>query len=202
MLVSAMKRQGQRGFSVVELMIALAVAAILLVVGAPSFRDALRRNKISATSNALLADIAYARSEAINRGNIVSICPSADQKTCTASGTAYENGWLIYTYTPGKGTPNAAYDGSSTDNILLRASTARDSVSVQALDSVILSFGSQGQSRRSDTKQPKFVTCFRAPGVTGSGSSSNAVPGAQLTVNASGSVTSKTLGVQASCAPT
>ncbi|WNL45160.1 GspH/FimT family pseudopilin [Dyella sp. BiH032] len=197
-----MKRQGHRGFSVVELMIALAVAAILLVVGAPSFRDALRRNKVSATSNALLADIAYARSEAINRGNIVSICPSSDQKTCTANGTAYENGWLIYTYAPGKGTPNAVYSSTSTDNILLRAATARDSVSVQALDSVILSFGSQGQSRRPDTKQPKFATCFRAVGASGTGSSSNAVPGAQLTVNASGSVTSKSLGVQTGCVPT
>lgn len=199
-----MKRQGQEGFSIVELMVALTVAAILLVVAAPSFRDALRRNKVSAASNALLADIAYARSEAINRGNIVSICPSADQSTCTANSAAYENGWLIYTYTPGKGTPNAAYVKSSTDNILLRASNARDSVSIRALDSVILSFGSQGQIRRSDTKQPKFATCFRpasAP-ASGSGSSSTSVPGAQLTVNASGSVTSNTLGVQATCIPT
>ena len=197
-----MKRQGHRGFSIVELMVVLAVAAILLVVGTPSLRDAIRRNKVSAASNALLADIAYARSEAINRGNIVSICPSADQKNCTANGTAYENGWLIYTYTPGKGTPNAAYNGGSTDNVLLRASNARDSVSIQALDGVILSFGSQGQSRRADTKQPKFATCFRATGASGTGDSSNAVPGAQLTVNPSGSATSKTLGVQTGCTPT
>lgn len=198
-----MKRQGQRGFSIVELMVALAVASILLVVAAPSFRDALRRNKVSAASNALLADIAYARSEAINRGNIVSICPSADQANCTANGTAYENGWLIYTYTPGKGTPNAAYVRSSTDNILLRAANARDSVSIQALDKVILSFGSQGQTRRSDTKQPKFATCFRpaSAGSTDTGSSTTAVPGAQLTVNASGSVTSQALGVQTGCVP-
>lgn len=197
-----MKRQRQRGFSIVELMIALAVAAILLVVAAPSFRDALRRNKVSAASNALLADIAYARSEAINRGNIVSICPSSDQQTCTANGTAYENGWLIYTYAPGKGTPNTAYSAGP-DNILLRAANARDSVSVQALDKVILSFGSQGQTRRPDTKQPKFATCFRpaSAGSTDTGSSTTAVPGAQLTVNASGSVTSQALGVQTGCVP-
>ena len=98
-----MTRQGNKGFSLVELMVALAVAAILLVAAGPSFRDAIRRNKVSSASNALLADIAYARSEAINRGNVVSICPSSDQATCTGNGKAYENGWLVYTYQAGKG---------------------------------------------------------------------------------------------------
>ncbi|MGO4699675.1 GspH/FimT family pseudopilin [Dyella sp. 2RAB6] len=197
-----MNRQGKNGFSLVELMVALAVAAILLVAAGPSFRDAIRRNKVSSTSNALLADIAYARSEAINRGNVVSICPSSDQATCTSSGKAYEGGWLIYTYQPGKGVVTTAYSTNATDGaILLRTSNARDSVSIQALDSVILSFGSQGQVRRTDNKQPKFATCFRAANDSGTGTSSTAVPGAQLTVNASGSTTSQSLGVQTTCTP-
>ena len=154
-----MTRQGNKGFSLVELMVALAVAAILLVAAGPSFRDAIRRNKVSSASNALLADIAYARSEAINRGNVVSICPSSDQASCTSNGKAYESGWLIYTYQPGKGVATTAYSATS-GAIKLRASDARDSVSIQALDSVILSFGSQGQVRRSDNKQPKFATCW------------------------------------------
>ncbi|MBT2119100.1 GspH/FimT family pseudopilin [Dyella sp. LX-66] len=195
-----MKRQGKNGFSLIELMVALAVAAILLVAAGPSFRDALRRNKVSAASNALMADIAYARSEAINRGNIVSICPSSDQATCISSGKAYESGWLIYSYQPGKGVVTTAYSATS-GAILLRASNARDSVSIQALDSVILSFGSQGQVRRTDNKQPKFATCFRAANDTGTGTSTVSVPGAQLTVNASGSTTSQSLGVQTTCVP-
>lgn len=198
-----MKRQGKSGFSLVELMVAMAVAAILLVVAGPSFRDAIRRNKVSSASNALLADIAYARSEAINRGNVVSICPSSDQATCTSGGKAYESGWLIYTYQAGKGVATTAYSTAASDGaILLRTSNARDSVSIQALDGVILSFGSQGQVRRSDNKQPKFQTCFRKATDTGTGSSTTAVPGAQLTVNASGGTSSQTLGTQTSCTPT
>src|ERR1051325_9926231 len=120
-----MTRQGNKGFSLVELMVALAVTAILLVAAGPSFRDAIRRNKVSAASNALLADIAYARSEAINRGNVVSICHSSDQATCTGNGKAYENGWLVYTYQAGKGVANTAYSTAS-GAILLRAANARD----------------------------------------------------------------------------
>jgi len=200
-LVTAMKRQGTNGFSLIELMITLSIAAILLVVAAPSFRDAMRRNKVSAASNALLADIAYARSEAINRGNVVSICPSSDQATCIGNGKAYENGWLVYTYQAGKGVANTAYSTAS-GAILLRAANARDGLSIQGLDSVITSFGSQGQIRRSDNKQPKFATCFRPAGASGTGSSTTAVPGTQLTVNASGSVTSQSLGVSSTCVPT
>ncbi|PWK92851.1 GspH/FimT family pseudopilin [Fulvimonas soli] len=189
-----------RGFSLLELMVALAVASILAVVAAPSFRDMLRRNKVSATSNALLADLAYARSEAINRGNIVSICPSTDQKSCTSSSTAYESGWIIYTYVPGKGKANTAYDNSDSSNILLRASNARDNVSIRSVDSTIVSFGSQGQTQPS-SKQFKFDVCFLPPGVSGSGSSTDKVPGAMLTVNASGSASSKSLPVQTTCVP-
>ena len=195
-----MKRPETKGFSLIELMITLSIAAILLVVAAPSFRDALRRNKVSSASNALLADISYARSEAINRGNVVSICPSSDQATCS-NGQAYENGWLVYTYQAGKGVANTAYSATS-GAILLRAANARDGLSIQALDGVITSFGSQGQIRRADNKQPKFATCFRPAGASGTGSSTAAVPGAQLTVNASGSVSSQSLGVQGTCVPT
>ena len=194
-----MKRPETKGFSLIELMITLSIAAILLVVAAPSFRDALRRNKVSSASNALLADISYARSEAINRGNVVSICPSSNQATCS-NGQAYENGWLVYTYQAGKGVANTAYSATS-GAILLRAANARDGLSIQGLDGVITSFGSQGQVRRPDNKQPKFATCFRPAGATGTGTSTASVPGAQLTVNASGGVSSQSLGVQGTCVP-
>lgn len=201
-------RRRQGGFSLLELMIALAVASVLAIVAAPSFRDMLRRNKVSTASNAVLADIAYARSEAITRGSIVSLCPSSDGSSCVVDGTAYEGGWLVYTYTPGNGVANTAYDSSKKDsagvstNILLRSNGARDGASIQALDKVILSFGPQGQTLRADGKQPKFETCSRPKGQTGTGTSTTVVSGALLTVNPSGSVSSQTVGVQSSCVPT
>src|SRR5690348_2467245 len=90
----------KRGFTLLELMVTLAVASVLVVIAVPSFRDLLRRNQVSSASNALLADLSYARSEASMRGSIVSICPSTDGTTCTST-QAYESGWLVYTYSAG-----------------------------------------------------------------------------------------------------
>ena len=78
-----MKLRDDRGFTLVELMMTLAVLAILLVVAAPPLRDAVRRHRVIAASNALRADIAYARTEAILGGMVASICASSkDRKKC------------------------------------------------------------------------------------------------------------------------
>jgi len=189
----------QSGFSLVELMVALAVAAILLVVAAPSFRDLLKRNEVSSAGNALLADLAYARSEAVTRGNIVSICPSTDLTTCTDD-TAYESGWIVYAYLPGKGVANTDVSSDPSVNLVLRVTGPRDNVSIQAIDSTVVSFGPQGQTLPSG-QQYKFQTCSRPKGDEGTGTSTNAVPGSELTVNASGSASAQALGVQTSCTP-
>ena len=75
-----MKLRGSKGFTLVELMMTLVVMAILLVVGVPAFRDVVRRHRVTSAGNALLADIAYARSEAILGGAVASICASSKDR--------------------------------------------------------------------------------------------------------------------------
>jgi len=187
-----------RGFTLLELMVALAVASVLAVVAAPSFRDALKRNHVSSASNALLADLAYARSEAITRGSIASICPTSDGKTCSDT-QAYESGWLVYTYAAGQAVASTAYDDTKKDvNRLLRYTTAREGVSVQADSADIISFGPQGQTLPTGSTHT-FWTCSRSQGESGGGSSTDKVPGAELTVNGSGSTSSKKLPDKTSC---
>lgn len=130
---------------------------------------------------------------------MVSMCPSSDGVTCTASGLAFDPGWLVYTYPAGAATANQAYKAS---NILLRATSAREGVSILALNSAVVSFGQQGQLVSSATSTPSltFITCYRS-GSSGAGVSSSAVPGVELTVNGSGSVISTTLAAAASCTP-
>lgn len=189
----------QRGFSLFELMITIAVVAVLLAIAVPSFRDVIRRNQITSASNELLASLAYARTEAIDRGQLVSMCPSLNGKDCTAGGTAFEPGWIIYTYPAGAASANKAYlAGSST---LLRAIGTRSGVSVQSkgMTNAVITFAQQGQLRPS-TPPLAFVTCART-GETGTGESTTAAPGVGLTVNGSGSVTTKSWGVGAACTP-
>lgn len=76
----------QAGFTLVELMVTVAIAAILLGVGVPSFRTLIENNRIAAASNDVVTALQYARSEAVKRGVFVDVCGTADQATCVAAG--------------------------------------------------------------------------------------------------------------------
>ncbi|MBA2078003.1 GspH/FimT family pseudopilin [Rhodanobacter sp. PCA2] len=185
--------QPTRGYTLVELMVTLAVLAILAMIAVPSFRDTIRRNRVNAASNALLADLRYARTEAINRGQLVSLCPSSDGSNCTADGTDWDAGWLVYTYPAGAASANAAY---AAGNILLRAGGGRPDVTIRSSTTNVVSFAQQGQL------QPgaglNFRTCIR---VDGEGENSAVVPGMELDLTGSGSLANKALPVAAECTP-
>jgi type IV fimbrial biogenesis protein FimT len=191
-------KRRQHGFSLLELMITITVAAILLVIAVPSFRDVIHRNQVSSASNEILASLAYARTEAITRGQLVSICPSADGASCTTGGQTFDPGWLVYTYPAGAVSANKAYD--SAKSIFLRATTARTGVSVQSRSTEIVTFGQQGQLKSAMTSPTlTFVTCYSDS--SSSSTSTTAVPGVELDANGSGSVQTKTLADGASCMP-
>ena len=84
--------RSQRGFTVIELMITLIIAAILLAVGVPSYRATLQNARSSALSSDLTSAINLARAEAVRRGQPVSVCPSANMSTC---GGAWTAGWIV-----------------------------------------------------------------------------------------------------------
>jgi type IV fimbrial biogenesis protein FimT len=187
------------GFSLLELMVTITVAAILLAIAVPSFRDVIHRNQVTAGSNDVLASLAYARSEAIDRGQMVSMCPSSDGTACTAAGQDFAQGWMVYTYPAGAASANKVYDAAT--SLLLRATPARAGVSIRSKGTEIVTFGQQGQLD-SATAAPSltFVTCY-TDSTTTTGTSTTAVPGAQLDVNGSGSVQTSTVAAGASCTP-
>jgi prepilin-type N-terminal cleavage/methylation domain-containing protein len=83
------------GFTLSEMLIALAIAGILLVVGLPSFRGFMENSAMTSSANALLGDLIYARTEAIKRGVPVTVCKSADGATCDVSSSAFER-WIVF----------------------------------------------------------------------------------------------------------
>jgi type IV fimbrial biogenesis protein FimT len=86
------------GFTMIELLITIAIAGILLGLAIPSFQDFSRRNFINAQVNRLIADVNLARTTALTRQRIASICASTDGAGCTG-GSALGVGWITYTAT-------------------------------------------------------------------------------------------------------
>jgi type IV fimbrial biogenesis protein FimT len=82
------------GFTLVELIITLVIATVLVVVGVPSMRSFIQDSRIITASNELITALNYARSAAIKRFTEVTLCPSDDGATCTA--TDWESGWLVF----------------------------------------------------------------------------------------------------------
>lgn len=83
------------GFTLIELMVVIAVATVLLGFGVPSMTAILNSNKLTAASNALLSSMRLARSEAFKRNSRVILCKSFDGASCTTSG-GWEQGWIVF----------------------------------------------------------------------------------------------------------
>jgi len=95
------------GFTLVELIVVITIVAMLLALGAPSYRYVTNSNRMSAEVNALLGDLMFARSEAIKEGATVTVCPSsnptASAPVCATSSTTWDQGWIV---TSASVTPN------------------------------------------------------------------------------------------------
>ena len=85
---------GDRGFTMIELMIVVTLIAIGLTIGAPYVRDAMMNVRMTAQANDLMADLALARSEAGKRKLTVYLCTSTNGTDC--AGTNWANGWLVF----------------------------------------------------------------------------------------------------------
>ena len=85
----------QSGLTLLELMVVLAVSAILLGIGIPSFASFTTNTRLANATNELVASLHLARSEAIKRSSRAVMCPSATGDACTESG-GWHQGWLVF----------------------------------------------------------------------------------------------------------
>lgn len=81
------------GFTLIELVVTVTIAMVLVSIAVPSFRTLTQNNRMTTQINDLIADLSYARSEAIKRRTNVSICTSSDGVTCT--GGSWTGGRLL-----------------------------------------------------------------------------------------------------------
>ncbi|HWP94152.1 MAG TPA: GspH/FimT family pseudopilin [Gammaproteobacteria bacterium] len=86
----------QRGLSLIELLVTLAIAAIVCNFALPSLVDFIKDARRTAVINELLGSLWYARNEAVTRNAQIVVCKSRDGRTCGGADVRWEAGWIVF----------------------------------------------------------------------------------------------------------
>lgn len=144
-----MRRPTLRGFSLIELLVVLAIAAILLGVGVPGFRSILQRQRMATAVNDLFVSMNLARSEAIQRGARVDLVP--------ADGKRWASGWIVFVDRNGDRLPDAG------DTVIFSKDAVPSGVTIVATlgdsSGQYLSYNGAGRTRTDASNEaPQFGT--------------------------------------------
>lgn len=116
----------KRGFTLIELMIGLAVLVVLITIGVPGMQGMVHASRLSSAANEVSGAVQVARAEALRRNRSVLLCRSDDLASC-ASGDVW-SGWLVFVDADNDGVVDAGEEVLKTGRIdaplVMRASSA------------------------------------------------------------------------------
>lgn len=198
---NAMRRlRTNSGFTLIELMITLVVAAVLLAWAVPSFQRFMDRTTLTSETNQWVGMINAARNEAITLGRRVTVCRTTDPLcsgtgTCACGGSAtFQDGVLVFASDPGTAVPTQFNDGAG-HRLLAAHESFSDKIVILANDAAdgggdgTLSFRADGTLEEANAGSPsaRFVICpLREAGNSSTTFNTNAITGRYVEVNATG----------------
>jgi type IV fimbrial biogenesis protein FimT len=141
------------GVTLLELLVALAIGAIVLALGLPQWGRWMGEQALRDRADALLHTLDRARSEAVKRGGRVDVCP-ASSGACPGGAAAWEGGWNIVV-------PAAGGDAPAT--FIAREPRAPAGLTIRGNRPVAdyVSYTSLGHARRIDgsLQMGTFIVC-------------------------------------------
>jgi type IV fimbrial biogenesis protein FimT len=144
------------GFTLIELMITIAIAGILAAAAIPSFTSTITSNRLTAYANELVSALNLARNEAVKRGTSVTV-RKVDDNSSTNKGAAanWEDGWDVFTDADSDG------DFEAGDVLIKTFDSLKFSYTLRSNSfSNFIRFTSSGQSNTSGS----FIICDNSDG--------------------------------------
>ncbi|MFV2033437.1 MAG: GspH/FimT family pseudopilin [Gammaproteobacteria bacterium] len=86
--------QKESGFTLLELMVTVAIAGIVMAFAVPSMESFIKNERLTTQINTLVGHLAYARSESVTRRQQVILCASSNMTSC--QGTNWAAGWILF----------------------------------------------------------------------------------------------------------
>ena len=91
-----MSKYSQTGLTMIELLVTISIVAILATMAAPSLREMVESNRLTALNNQLVSTLNYVRAEAIKRSFPVTMCVRNSTGSGCATSGGFENGWIVF----------------------------------------------------------------------------------------------------------
>lgn len=175
---SGARRRRQRGLTLIELIVTLAIVAIVSTLGVPSFSTALKNSRLTTEVNRFVSHIQLARSEAVKRNRTATICRNGGQQSCGNSANAsYHTGWLVYVDMSGR---DDDYDPGDNDQLVQIGDAASSDITINSdqAGNRWLSFAPNGMLDENG-QIARYVFCA-------DNASTAAIPGRLVTISVSG----------------
>jgi type IV fimbrial biogenesis protein FimT len=179
-------KRSQIGFTMLELLIVVALVAILSAIAVPSYTNLIRRNNVASEGNKIVGALQLARSTAISGKYVAGICAELTPAGCSSTSYNFANGFVVF----------SKVDATPNNEVVetVQSKFVSSEIVVDITNNVRngLVFNRLGRLVQADAAGAKIMICWDQKSTT-------QVPGMKISVSASGRIQSQKLGAIGTC---